>query len=160
MLALTPSPAPAKAYNDPIVLKTPQIALEAPIATQLKEQAPLPVPVPIVETRSAPIIAPTTFANGYDWGNCTYGVASWIRVPGDLGNANTWDDKARLEGYMVTSVPKPGSVAQTDAGYYGHVALVEAVNGSQVLIKEMNSLGLGAIDERWVPEGTFNYIYF
>lgn len=105
----------------------------------------------------APVFA---WPNTYEWGNCTWGVASWIPVPDDLGNANTWAAKAAVHGYQVTTVPKIGAVAQTSRGYWGHVAVVEDVNGSQVKIKEMNSLGLGVIDEQWVGITDYVYIYF
>ena len=57
-------------------------------------------------------------------------------VPGGWGNANTWDDNA---GYgRISSTPAVGDIAQTDKGPYGHVAIVEAVNGSSIVVSEMN----------------------
>lgn len=101
-----------------------------------------------------------SFTNSYDWGNCTAGVASWVHVPDDLGNANMWAINAKSEGYEVSDVPQVGSVGQTSAGYWGHVVLVEQVNGDQVYIKEMNAQGLGVVDERWATASDFVYIYF
>lgn len=109
----------------------------------------------------APIVGITPpQPNTYEPGNCTFGVASWVNVPDTLGNANTWDDRAADMGYVVTDTPIPGAVGQSDAGYYGHVVLVEEVKADEVLIKEMNSLGLGVVDEKWVPVEKYNYIYF
>lgn len=115
--------------------------------------SPVPAPEPVVE-------APVSFSNSYDWGNCTWAVASWVNVPDNMGNAANWANAAQQDGYTVSSIPKVGSVAQTSAGYFGHVALVEDAQGNQVLIKEANVQGLGVIDERWVDSGQFNYIYF
>jgi surface antigen len=57
------------------------------------------------------------FGNGYSPGWCTWGVASWVNVPPGLGNANLWAYNAKQMGYVVSSVPKVGSVGQTSAGW-------------------------------------------
>ncbi len=107
--------------------------------------------------------------NGYDFGNCTWYVANKVAVPTNWGNANTWDDYARLSGWTVTSTPpipwRPGIIAQTDGmSYLGHVAYVEAVSpdGSQIKYSDMNGIaGFDAIGySGWVPTSTFeHYIY-
>lgn len=112
---------------------------------------------------SAPVTYKKTtknYPNVYAWGNCTWAIANWINVPDSLGHAKYWDNRARALGYKVTSVPKVGAVAQTDAGYYGHVALVITIKGSQVKIKEMNSVGLGIVSYRWITVSSYRYIYF
>lgn len=119
-----------------------------------------PKPPPPVAPAPPPLVTTPTYANDYAWGNCTAFVASVVQVPDNLGNANTWAAMASQDGYTVSPTPKVGSVAQTSAGYEGHVALVEDVQGSQVLIKEANVQGLGVVDERWVDSGQFRYIYF
>ncbi len=80
--------------------------------------------------------------NGYSFGYCTWYVASKISVPRNWGNANTWAYYARLSGWTVSSVPVPGSIFQTTAGWAGHVGIVEEVypNGT-MLISEMNAFG-------------------
>lgn len=98
--------------------------------------------------------------DAYAWGNCTYFVASAVAVPQNLGNAADWAVNAAAQGYTVTATPKVGAVAQTTAGGLGHVALVEAVAGDQVLVKEMNVAGLDVIDQAWYPISYFSYIYF
>ncbi len=64
----------------------------------------------------------------------TYGVAlAW-------GNANSWDDKARLFGYRVDHTPEPGSIGQVDGGIYGHVWWVESINSDgSVNVTEYNN---------------------
>ena len=43
------------------------------------------------------------------------------------------------DGYTIDYNPTVGSIAQTDAGYYGHVAFVERVNSDgSILVSEMN----------------------
>jgi N-acetylmuramoyl-L-alanine amidase len=102
--------------------------------------------------------------NGYDYGWCTYYVASRVAVPNNWGNANTWDNYARLSGWTVSSQPIVGAIAQTDAGWGGHVAYVEAVSGDGTMIKysDMNGIaGWGRVGySGWVPVSSFpHYIY-
>lgn len=102
--------------------------------------------------------------NGYDFGYCTWYVANRIAVPTNWGNANTWDDYARLSGWTVSTVPIAGAIAQTDRGFEGHVAVVESVSadGSQITYSDMNGLaGWGRIGYSGLsPASTFqHYIY-
>lgn len=102
--------------------------------------------------------------NGYDYGYCTWYVANRVAVPTNWGNANTWDNYAALSGWTVSTVPRPGAIAQTDAGWEGHVAYVEAVSadGSQMKYSDMNGLaGWGRVGySDWVPANHFpHYIY-
>lgn len=75
------------------------------------------------------------------------------------GNANTWDDRARSAGYSVNYTPEVGAVAQTDAGYYGHVAVVEAIQGNSVVVSEMNYDGYGHFRYSTYPTSYFKYIH-
>lgn len=102
--------------------------------------------------------------NGYDYGFCTWYVANRIAVPTNWGNANTWDNYARLSGWSVSTTPVQGAIAQTDAGFEGHVAVVEDVSpdGSQIKYSDMNGLaGWGRIGySDWVSASKFqHYIY-
>ena len=64
----------------------------------------------------------------------SYGVAlAW-------GNANNWDDRARLYGYRVDHIPEPGSIGQIDDTLYGHVWWVESINADgSVNVTEYNN---------------------
>ncbi|MGS0652286.1 CHAP domain-containing protein, partial [Staphylococcus arlettae] len=68
-------------------------------------------------------------------------------------NANNWDNAAPQDGYTVDRKPTVGSILQTDAGYYGHVAFVERVNSDgSVYVSEMNySAAPGVKTFRTVP---------
>jgi surface antigen len=48
---------------------------------------------------------------------------------GGRGDAKRWDDNARSAGIPVDTKPRVGDVAVSNAGSYGHVMYVEAVNG-------------------------------
>ncbi len=123
----------------------------------------------------APVISYSSFiysgfaasygGNGYDYGWCTYYAASRVAVPSNWGNANTWDDYARLSGWTVSSRPIAGAIAQSDAmSFLGHVGYVEAVSDDGTMIKysDMNGIaGWGRVGySDWVPATTFqHYIY-
>lgn len=104
--------------------------------------------------------------NSYVYGYCTWYAASVVDVPSNWGNANTWDDYARLSGWTVSSTPKVGAVAQTDRmSYFGHVAIVEDVSadGSKIKYSDMNGIagwGRAGTTNEWVPASKYeNYIY-
>lgn len=75
------------------------------------------------------------------------------------GNANTWDDAARKTSVTVNGTPKPGAVAQTNAGSFGHVAYVSAVDGDYVIIEEYNYGSKEQYGTRKVKKNQFNYIH-
>lgn len=88
--------------------------------------------------------------NGYDYGYCTWYVATQITLPTNWGNASTWAYYARLSGWNVSSNPSVGAIAQTPyaAGGQGHVAVVRAVNGNGTIwVSEMNSYGQKSITD-------------
>ena len=102
--------------------------------------------------------------NGYDYGYCTWYVANKVSMPSNWGNANTWAYYAALSGWAVSATPRPGAIAQTSAGRFGHVAYVEAVSddGSMIKYSDMNGLsGWGRVGySDWTPSSHFqHYIY-
>jgi surface antigen len=106
---------------------------------------------------------PVYGSNGYDFGYCTWYVASQIPVPSNWGNAATWAYYAPLSGWNVSTTPTAGAIAQTAAaaGGEGHVAVVEAVNGDQIEIRDMNNYGDGGGFDRvgtgWVSASAFQH---
>ena len=110
---------------------------------------------------AAPALTRYAFSgNGYAYGYCTFYVASRRNVPSNWGNANTWYYNAQASGFKVGSAPVPGAIAWTGAGYYGHVAYVEAVSGGTVTISEMNYNGnWNRVTSRTAPASSFRYIY-
>ena len=110
---------------------------------------------------------PTYGFNGYDYGYCTWYVASHISVPDNWGNAGSWAYYAAQSGWNVGQVPSVGAIAQDNWvpgwGNQGHVAIVDAVsaNGSMIKYSDMNGLrGWGQVGQSgWVPASSFqNYI--
>ena len=105
------------------------------------------------------------YGNGYDYGYCTWYVASRISVPGNWGNANTWAYYAPASGWKVSKRPVAGSIGQTTGPGYGHVAIVNEVSADGTMIKysDMNGLaGWGRVGTTadWVPASRYhNFIY-
>ncbi len=102
--------------------------------------------------------------NGYDWGNCTWYVATQISVPANWGNAATWAAGARAAGWHVSAVPTKGAIAQTPymAGGLGHVGIVDDVSpdGKQILLRDMNGIaGFDRVGVAWTSASIYpNYI--
>lgn len=105
------------------------------------------------------LAAPYAYKNTYASGQCTWYVAGRRQVPSGWGNANTWYSRAKSQGWSTGTVPSLGAIATTTQGYFGHLALVEAIEGNQVLVSEMNFIGPYVINRRWVPATSFKYIY-
>ena len=113
-----------------------------------------------------PTYVATYGGNGYDFGYCTWYVATQISVPTNWGNASTWAYYARLAGWNVSSTPSVGAIAQNTyvAGGLGHVAIVMALSDAshpgQIEIRDMNGLaGWDKVGIGWVPISDFqNFI--
>lgn len=124
-------------------------------------------PAPVAQVVSAGFGwggSPVYGGNLYTYGYCTWYVANRVHVPNNWGNANTWDNGGAATGWIVSSIPKVGAIAQSDRGSEGHVAYVEAVSadGSQIKYSDMNGLaGWGRVgNSDWVPASHFeHYIY-
>jgi hypothetical protein len=93
-------------------------------------------------------------------GECTsWAAALW---PGHRGRGVTWSGdawewyaNAAGQGYPVSALPSVGAIvvfarSGSDAGGWGHVALVLAVAATTVQISEMNYSGRFVVDEREV----------
>lgn len=103
----------------------------------------------------------------YAWGNCTYWAYAerlWANdpIPTTWGNANTWDNNAITDNYVVDHTPAVGAVYQTDAGILGHVAYVSSIdskNGNWT-ITEMNNEGLNIVNTRTFASNSAVYYTF
>ena len=104
----------------------------------------------------------------YPAGQCTW--YAWSRRPdlpwfsGEAGNAKNWISSARARGIPTGTAPATGAIVvfapgQDGAGYYGHVAYVESVNGSSITIAEANYNGYPAVHKRTVSSSGLHFIY-
>lgn len=127
-------------------------------------------PSPQASTSTGGYYTPVFYhQNLYDWGQCTWHTFNRRAQVGKpistyWWHAYNWDNAARADGYTVDHNPTVGSILQSDAGYYGHVAFVERVNGDgSVLVSEMNFTGNpGIMTYRTVPAsqvGLYNFIH-
>ncbi|MFZ2970008.1 MAG: CHAP domain-containing protein [Minisyncoccia bacterium] len=84
----------------------------------------------------------------FPYGQCTWYVASKLLVPWG-GDAKMWLTNSKAYGYKSGKSPVVGSImVTTENRRYGHVAVVEAVNGDNITISEMNYVGWGRTSVR------------
>ena len=89
--------------------------------------------------------------NSYAYGYCTWWVkAKRPDLPNQLGNAGAWLSGAKNSGLNTGSAPQVGAAVITREGPIGHVAYVEAVNGDEITISEMNYSGWNKTDTRTI----------
>lgn len=109
-------------------------------------------------------------SGSFAYGDCTWYVATQRKVTWG-GNAYQWWANAAAAGYAEGHTPQVGSIVvwgQNVSGYsygYGHVAYVQAVQGNQFEVSEMNFSAPGGgwdrVDYRWVADGAgyLGFIY-
>lgn len=131
-------------------------ARQAELAQQQQQAVVAVQPAPVAGTAVASVSSTSTIsssntsvvasnsssANTYPVGQCTWGAkqaAPW--VGNYWGNANQWLYSASAAGFSTGSTPVVGAVAVWTSGAYGHVAVVTAVNGSQIQVVESNYNG-------------------
>ena len=105
--------------------------------------------------------------NSYPHGECTWGAKALAPWAGNYwGNGGEWANSARAAGFKVDQTPEVGAIASWDDGGYGHVAVVTAVKGNQIQVKESNYNGNrfignhrgGFFDPRY-SQGKVSYIH-
>lgn len=99
--------------------------------------------------------------NHFPYGQCTWYVATKRNVPWN-GNAGDWYANSQKFGRKVGNIPKQGAILVTREGPVGHVAYVEKVISSQILITEMNNPFWGRVTTRQLnPQSlpVIGYIY-
>jgi surface antigen len=107
-------------------------------------------------------------ADLYPKGQCTWYVARQRPdLPyflGSAGNAKNWIASARSHNLPTGIEPAVGAVAvfqpgQYGAGYFGHVAYVESVNGDKITISEANFGSRQPGTRRTLPWSGLRFIY-
>lgn len=109
--------------------------------------------------------------NAYAAGNCTWWAYErrrqmGIGTPSYLGNGGQWYYTAQQYGLRVDHTPQVGAALSFLPGQagasatYGHVAVVESVSGSTIVISEMNVRGLGVVSTRTLYNaGVYWYVH-
>ncbi len=93
------------------------------------------------------------------WGYCTrqcVSYAAWAvqrsgrAAPRYYGNAKDWVAAAYRDGVEVyTSNPRPGDVAISTSGTWGHAMYVEQVSGGQIMVSQYNAALTGQYSTQW-----------
>ncbi|HGF1449738.1 TPA: peptidoglycan hydrolase PcsB [Streptococcus suis] len=133
--ATAQSSAPATTTSTPAASSTTQAAVATTTVA--------PSTTTTTTSNNASVAASNSSSgNTYPIGQCTWGAkqaAPW--VGNYWGNANQWLYSASAAGFSTGSTPVVGAVAVWTSGAYGHVAVVTAVNGSQIQVVESNYNG-------------------
>ena len=134
-----------------IVLLTLSLIISLPIIAIMAVTDTNALKDPAITLYSGPV----STTNTYDFGYCTFWAAlrreqAGEPIPNNWGNANTWANNARGQGFAVDMIPSVGAVMQTSAGPLGHVAYVEEVNPKEGswTISEMNFKAWDQMDHR------------
>ncbi|HFU3844242.1 TPA: peptidoglycan hydrolase PcsB [Streptococcus suis] len=160
------------------------VVATAPVETAVAEStATVTVSEPVVtQTVSTPAVSSSTGAgssaaarnasfdaSSYPVGECTWGVKSQLSWVGPYwGDAKHWLASAAAEGFRTGSTPQVGAIAVWTGGYYGHVAVVTAVESStSIQVVESNYMGRryignhrgGYFNPTTTSEGAVYYIY-
>lgn len=137
--ATAQSSAPATTTSTPAASSTTQAA----VATTTVAPSTTTTTTTTTTSNNASVAASNSSSgNTYPIGQCTWGAkqaAPW--VGNYWGNANQWLYSASAAGFSTGSTPVVGAVAVWTSGAYGHVAVVTAVNGSQIQVVESNYNG-------------------
>lgn len=156
-----PTPDLAQQYNNQVLIplhaaQAAQTAQEAATALAAQQVANTPVYTPAPVT--TPVVA--SYGNNYDYGECTYWVASKVSVPQSMGDATNWS-YGLLDAGWNQGVARAGAIGVSHLGIAGHVVYVESVNADgSVNISEMNALlGWNQVDYRTVGASDFQWFY-
>ena len=142
---------------------TPAATVSTPAAST--STAATTTSTPAASTTTTTQVTYSSSGKFYPVGQCTWGAkqaAPW--VGNYWGNANQWLSSARAAGFSTGTTPQVGAVAVWTSGYYGHVAVVTAVNGSQIQVVESNYAGNMSVGNYrgWfnpAADGITGYIY-
>jgi len=86
--------------------------------------------------------------NRFSWGWCTWYAAQRRGDVSWRGNAGQWLNNARAQGRATGRIPAKGAIMVTSESWWGHVAIVESVQGDRVTVSEMNYKGFGVTSTR------------
>ena len=110
-----------------------------------------------------PVVQPRgNVGNHFPWGQCTWYAAERRGDVSWMGNAGEWLWNAQAQGRSTGRIPAVGAILVTSESWWGHVSIVEAVNGDQVSISEMNYAGFGITSTRTISNSSGvikGYIY-
>lgn len=128
----------------------PEGYLNKPLLAETKiTQTPKVITRKLTSSKTNIVFAKNS-GNHFAYGWCTYYAASRRNVPW-FGNAGTWLVGAQKFGFATGSQPQVGAIIVTAESRWGHVGIVESVNGDgTITISEMNYAGFARISSRTI----------
>lgn len=105
------------------------------------------------------------------WGYCTRQCVSYTawavlhsgrKAPMYYGNARDWVGHAQADGVPVVGIgqARPGDVAISTAGTWGHAMYVEKVSGNQVYVSQYNANLDGQFSYQWRDGSSYFFLRF
>lgn len=97
------------------------------------------------------------------WGNCTWFVAQYKNVNWG-GNAKDWLKNAKSAWHATGGSPTVGSIVVFNGKWYnpryGHVWIVTDIDGSNIIVKDMNYRRINEVTTRKVPKSDRAIIWY
>lgn len=153
--------APDEFIQKPLVAET-KITVEPPKARTKVLASPVTVAHKAKTVEVVDTSAIGQSAHRFPYGYCTYYVSLKRFIPWS-GNAISWLRGAQSFGFATGKTPQVGAIVVTnEGGYTGHVGMIDAVNGDQITITEMNYKGRGVVSSRTISSAygrIMGYIY-
>lgn len=153
--------APDEFIQKPLVAET-QITVETPKKKAKVLSSAVSATRVIKPAQPVDTTAIDQSAHRFPYGYCTYYVSQRRFIPWS-GNAIAWLRGAQSFGFATGSTPQVGAIVVTsEGGYTGHVGMIDAVNGNEITITEMNFKGFGVVSSRTISSGygsIMGYIY-
>lgn len=103
--------------------------------------------------------------NLYTQGQCTfYAFQRRLELNSPIsnlwGDAKYWGDQARYQGFVVNNTPQLGAILVTKEGVYGHVAIVEKILPTHIIVSEMNWIAPYVVNQRIIYDfNQYDYIH-
>ena len=73
---------------------------------------------------------------------------------------NIGGDQARYQGFVVNNIPQLGAILVTKEGVYGHVAIVEKILPTHIIVSEMNWIAPYVVNQRIIHDfNQYDYIH-
>lgn len=121
--------------------------------------------LPYVPNKVIPLPKHNAAINLYTQGQCTfYAFQRRLELNAPIsnlwGDAKYWGDQARNQGFVVNNTPQLGAILVTKEDVYGHVAIVEKILPTHIIVSEMNWIAPYVVNQRFIHDfKQYDYIH-
>lgn len=131
----------------------------------VKNDKPIQPVLPFVPNKVISLPKHNVPINLYTQGQCTfYAFQRRLELNSPIsnlwGDAKYWGDQARYQGFVVNNIPQLGAILVTKEGVYGHVAIVEKILPTHIVVSEMNWIAPYVVNQRIIHDfNQYDYIH-